>query len=474
MARRTLDSSALARLLVATMVGVVTSFLLVSVVARVRARGIEGDVEGIIANAMPSVRDLSSARGAVHHMDAYADLFYESTERGADLPTAPLDAELTALQKTLDAYAMLTAFADERAPQRDLTDGVRELASAVPSLTAATAAATARGGRQAAEASLARFHSDAERVDTILERLVEINTSHGIGLGLHLRALRTKTQHTVLFLDTVVVLLTLAATALALLTLRRSVGSLEAANRHANERVTHLEQRSSELDRFAGRVAHDVLSPLSSATLALGMVRRRFEGDAATQSIVSLVDGLLEFARAGARPESGARADIGDVIDGIVSVARADAAAQGTDVRVDPFAPCAVACSGAVLASISGNLIRNALKHMGDATERVVRVGVSRREDQCRVEVEDTGPGVPAALEQTIFEPFVRARTDTPGVGLGLATVKQLVSAHGGRLGYARGSHGGSLFWFELPLARARTRDDETNRAAEIAQAPPS
>jgi signal transduction histidine kinase len=74
-----------------------------------------------------------------------------------------------------------------------------------------------------------------------------------------------------------------------------------------------------------------------------------------------------------------------------------------------------------------------------------------------RVEIEDTGPGVPAGHQLRIFEPYVQLRPGSgSGIGLGLATVDRLVRAHGGAAGVVspveRGH--GSLFWFELPIAR--------------------
>jgi signal transduction histidine kinase len=69
-----------------------------------------------------------------------------------------------------------------------------------------------------------------------------------------------------------------------------------------------------------------------------------------------------------------------------------------------------------------------------------------------RFEVADTGPGLPPAFEKHAFEPYMRATTRVPGLGLGLATVKRLVCAYGGHVGVARGEGGvGALFWFELP-----------------------
>ena len=72
---------------------------------------------------------------------------------------------------------------------------------------------------------------------------------------------------------------------------------------------------------------------------------------------------------------------------------------------------------------------------------------------RARVQVEDTGPGLPPGLEHSIFEPYVRAPGVTqPGLGLGLATMKRFADRHGGEVG-AQCTEVGTVFWFELPLA---------------------
>jgi signal transduction histidine kinase len=73
------------------------------------------------------------------------------------------------------------------------------------------------------------------------------------------------------------------------------------------------------------------------------------------------------------------------------------------------------------------------------------------------VEVEDTGPGLEPAEEAVVFEPLVRAaRPDVPGIGLGLATVRRLATAHRGSTGVRSRPGEGSLFWFELPKATSK------------------
>ena len=136
-----------------------------------------------------------------------------------------------------------------------------------------------------------------------------------------------------------------------------------------------------------------------------------------------------------------------DVLDGL----RAEAQDGGVQLEWEGWCGLRVASTAGVLTSLVSNLVRNAIKYMGDRPRRVVTVRAVPAEECVRVEVEDTGPGVPAAIAGSLFEPFVRGVTDKGGIGLGLATVRELTRAHGGTSGFRPRPGGGSLFWFELP-----------------------
>ena len=83
-----------------------------------------------------------------------------------------------------------------------------------------------------------------------------------------------------------------------------------------------------------------------------------------------------------------------------------------------------------------------------------VNIRVTDHGDFVRFEVEDTGPGIPAAIEDTLFQPYVRGDGATqPGLGLGLATVKRFCETHGGSVGARSNAGRGSLFYFTLPKA---------------------
>jgi signal transduction histidine kinase len=105
-------------------------------------------------------------------------------------------------------------------------------------------------------------------------------------------------------------------------------------------------------------------------------------------------------------------------------------------------------------------LLINARAH-GHPDERPLEVTVARDKAVLRVVVRDRGPGFPAGFAERAFEPFVRgdvarARpTVGAGYGLGLAIVRRIVEAHGGRA-FARNVEpggGGAEVGFELPIA---------------------
>jgi signal transduction histidine kinase len=112
------------------------------------------------------------------------------------------------------------------------------------------------------------------------------------------------------------------------------------------------------------------------------------------------------------------------------------------------------------------NLVSNAIKHMPkDAEERSVRVAGGAVRGRVRVEVADTGAGLPEGMREQVFEPYVRLDKSRPGIGLGLATVRRLVLAHGGKVGVGPNGGAGSVFWFELPV-----QEQEPPPRGELAQ----
>jgi signal transduction histidine kinase len=216
-------------------------------------------------------------------------------------------------------------------------------------------------------------------------------------------------------------------------------------------------------------MAHDVVSPLLAASLGWDLVLRLHPDEPRLQQIADvsrsaikqsqrLVNDLLSFAMAGARPAPGETAELRPVLESVLESLRAEA--EAAHVRLDAQVPevSDIACASGVLTSVLSNLVRNAIRHMGGSASRVVSVRAEVSPKSVRCEVADSGHGIPVELQRTIFEPYVRGPTRASGIGLGLATVRRLVDSHGGRVGVRSSLGNGATFWFELPRAGAGRR----------------
>jgi signal transduction histidine kinase len=264
-------------------------------------------------------------------------------------------------------------------------------------------------------------------------------------------------------------LTTITFAGVALLTVALTVLAAWLAIRVVRRYDRALRDHADDLEQFAGRVAHDLKGPLASTSAALQQAAHLATGtpraaiDRSQRGLLRvrrLVDDLLDFARAGAADPRGVAADVHDVVDEVVGDLAEVAAENRVELRVESLARERVACSRGVLASVVQNLLKNAITHMGQSELRLVRVRATPAPDgrRVRIEVEDSGPGIPESLGEAVFEPFVRGPAAPPaGSGIGLATVKRFVSAHGGRVGFRPTPRRGTLFWLEMPRGIPRS-----------------
>lgn len=98
-------------------------------------------------------------------------------------------------------------------------------------------------------------------------------------------------------------------------------------------------------------------------------------------------------------------------------------------------------------------LLQNALDAgaLGSGPPRV-KIGAHADRYAVEISVSDSGPGVSAAIQQQLFRPFFT--TKARGTGLGLASARAIIEAHGGTIGFENLGASGSRFWFRLPLSQ--------------------
>jgi signal transduction histidine kinase len=118
-----------------------------------------------------------------------------------------------------------------------------------------------------------------------------------------------------------------------------------------------------------------------------------------------------------------------------------------------PADPVLASCDEEITRRVLGNLLQNALKFTRD--DGRIRITVGRKDSMARLEVTDTGPGIPAEYHGKIFEKFGQVVRDVRrhSSGLGLTFCKLAVEAQRGQIGIESEPGKGSTFWFTLPPA---------------------
>ncbi len=107
------------------------------------------------------------------------------------------------------------------------------------------------------------------------------------------------------------------------------------------------------------------------------------------------------------------------------------------------------------------NLINNATDAMsGQSGPKTIKISAAEKEDFLRVEVSDSGPGIPETVRARLFEPFFTTKGEGRGTGLGLAVCKQIVEDHGGRMGFRTQVGYGTTFFIEMPISRDDAKGD--------------
>jgi len=437
---------------------IAAGFLASTFYGEIRASQIDREAALIATNSLPGVERLVAAESALRHLEVAAEEYaHDSGDERRDAANA-IDVARANMARELSTEALMTeTYASEADQAAAAGRALVELDTLLARMCEISSS-----DRAAGRAFFEHYvRSAAERTDAALDRLLSRHAVEVQAQATRISLVRASSIRLAFGLDAMCVVFSAGAAFVAI----RALKNQQAVER-AHEEM--LQTRAEDLESFARRVAHDLLSPLSALSFTLSSVKRnRDRGvpiDEPLERAVAclkrsqrLVDAVLDFARSAASLSADDHASLREAIDGVIDEVRSDKGSAQVEVVVLPWDDdVVIPSSPGILASVVSNLVRNAVKYIGDGDQKRVIVRVLPGKEDVRVEVEDTGPGLPPDVAQHVFEPGFRAANNTkPGLGLGLATVRRFVEAHHGRVGVQSALGRGSVFWFQLPRVPA-------------------
>ncbi|MES2511550.1 MAG: hybrid sensor histidine kinase/response regulator [Pseudomonadota bacterium] len=262
---------------------------------------------------------------------------------------------------------------------------------------------------------------------------------------------------------------------------RRQVEALEKSRQAQEALVQQLQATQRDLqnavrmrDDFMSMVAHELRTPLNTLYLEAQLRKMQLDrGNSAVfdaaylqkmvardqrqiQSMVRLIDDMLDVSRIQSNRLSirPSEVDLQALLSRVVGNLSNQATAAGSSITLLPGTPITGVWDEFRIEQVVINLLTNALRY---GKGKPVRVSTAETADGVAIVVEDEGMGISAEDQKRIFEQFERASGNdgTGGLGLGLFITRQLVEAHGGRIGVTSQQGKGATFTVNLPSQSA-------------------
>ena len=242
-----------------------------------------------------------------------------------------------------------------------------------------------------------------------------------------------------------------------------SVAAEWSTKQHRDD-LAHM-QRLATLGELATSIAHELNQPLTAIMAAASTARRLLrdapDDDLLNGIVADILESVVRAAEVVRRARAMVRRDdpvleplaINDVVSDVARLVGSDLVIRqvALTLNLDPMV-ARVQGDRVQLQQVFLNLLLNAIDAVSDLPRSARNIVVSTRTHgmgQIAIVVRDTGPGIPQALGDRVFEPFVT--TKRQGTGLGLAIVRAIVQAHNGQIRVETPEEGGAAFRVVLP-----------------------
>jgi C4-dicarboxylate-specific signal transduction histidine kinase len=250
-------------------------------------------------------------------------------------------------------------------------------------------------------------------------------------------------------------------------TAQDAVAAQVAEERRLHEEKESLQRQLIRQDRLAAigvlvsGVAHELNNPLQAilgfAELLqmhkdlpdgvqhdLALIRRE------STRASAIIRNLQRFGRQTTEPSP---VRLSDVVASVIELRQRKLEAQGIRLDIEDQSEVFVSAVFTELQQVVLNFLINAEQAVTplQPDRKWILIRTTDGRNSARLEVEDSGSGVPAGDEAKLFQPFFTTKPVGEGTGLGLSVSYGIITSHGGEIGYRHSLRGGAIFYFELP-----------------------
>jgi C4-dicarboxylate-specific signal transduction histidine kinase len=283
----------------------------------------------------------------------------------------------------------------------------------------------------------------------------------------------------------------LLAKARVFLRLTATERELAEINRSLDERVQEQTQqllqaeasliqsaKMTALGEMAGGIAHEINTPLGVISLASDQLNELINEekpnliavkemtkaiDDTVQRISKIIQGLRNFSRDGSQ-DLLVPIPLKEIIADTLGLCSEKIKNAQIQIDVGDIADeLLISCQPSQLAQVFLNLINNACDAVRPLKDRWLKISFTAKQDRVQISLIDSGPGIPLAIREKLFQPFFTTKGIGSGTGLGLSISKGIIKSHNGTLKLNSESPN-TRFDIELPIARSL--DTQVSKAA--------
>ena len=246
----------------------------------------------------------------------------------------------------------------------------------------------------------------------------------------------------------------------------------------SQERLSQqLQAQVSELETFSYGIAHDLRSPLVSIEGFSRLLRddmlnhdaERVQEDirlleSGVRKMQDFLNSTLEYSRSGQLIKRTKNVSFGKIVNEVITGFNGQISSIGATVSLADKFP-RVYADRTRITQVLTNLIQNSIKYRDKTVPLKIEIGHRLSKGEVVFFVRDNGLGIDASEVEKLFDLFYRGTADGEGSGIGLAIVKKIIEAHGGRIWVQQGQSGkGTAMCFTLPKQRGINKGDNNGK----------